>query len=985
MQGLVGRWRAAAAVALLLLLGACGGDDAPPAVAPSIVTQPQPVSVTAGQPASFSVGATGTAPLSFQWRRDGATIVGATAGSYTLSPTALTDNGAQITVVVSNSAGSVTSNAATLTVAAAPVPAIITTPPQNATVTAGQSASFSVTASGTAPIAYQWRRNGTDIAGATAAAYTTPATVLADNGAVFTVRVTNAAGGAESSGALLTVMAAPVAPSITTQPADVTLTAGQAASFSVVAAGAAPLSYQWRRNGTAIAGATAASYTTPVTAVADDGALFSVLVTNAVGNATSRNARLSVSPAPVAPSITTQPQAASVTAGQTASFSVAATGTAPLTYQWRRNGVPVTGATSASYTTAATTVADDGALISVVVTNIAGSAASADARLTVAPAPVAPTITTPPAAVTVQSGQTATFTVVAGGTAPLAYQWRRNGTPIMGATGASYTTPATVDVDTGARFSVVVSNVAGSVTSAEATLTVTPAPVVPTITAQPQGVSAVEGQSASFSVTATGSAPLAYQWRRNGTAIAGATASTYVTPATTLAESGAQFSVVVSNAAGSVASSAATLTVTPIQWAGIREEGTSGDERANAVATDANGNVIVGGKIVGTWPGTPADLRGGSLLAKYGPNGVPLWIQQMLGDEIKAVGVDAAGNVYAAGYQFFRPFPEFTSRGLNEGWVAKFDPNGNRLWVRGVGSDRDDFIEGMAVDAAGNVVVVGSTTGQINASGILNNGAGFVARLTTSGDFQWAVQVDSTGVWDRFFGVAMDAAGNAYVTGRFDGVLNGVGSAGFEDVLVMKVDPLGNELWSSRFGTQTRDEGLAITVNPTGTHVYVTGYTFGQWGLISQPTITKPFLIRLDGSDGSSPWQVTLTPAPALSGSASDRAQGYGIATSADGSAIYFTGYTRSALEGTTAGGIDLYVARYDSSGDPVWIRQFTAPVLFPAFPPGEVGNAITLDRNGDVFVVGTVTGGTLGAPATDAINEDWFVMKLRAATGVPY
>lgn len=974
------------------LLGACGGggDSSPPtppqAVAPAISAQPTPASVTAPAAATFSVTATGTAPLAYQWRRNGTPIAGATASSYTLSPTAVSDSGAQFTVVISNSAGSITSNAATLTVAAAPVPAIITTPPASATVTVGQTASFSVTASGTAPIAYQWRRNGADITGATAATYTTPATVLADNGAVFSVRVSNAAGSAESGGALLTVLPAPVAPSITTEPADAAVTAGQAANFSVVAAGTAPLTYQWRRNSTAIAGATAANYTTPATVTADDGALYSVVITNAVGSVTSRNARLTVSPAPLAPSITTQPQAASVTAGQTATFSIAATGTAPLTYQWRRNGVPITGATSAAYTTAATTVADDGALFSVVVSNVAGSATSANAPLTVTPAPVAPAITTQPAAVTVQSGQTATFTVAASGTAPLAYQWRRNGTPITGATGASYTTPATVDADNGARFSVTVSNVAGSATSSEATLTVTPAPVAPTITAQPQNVAVNEGQSASFSVSATGTAPLAYQWRRNGVAIAGASASTYVTPAAALADNGAQYSVVVSNSAGSATSAAATLSVLPIQWTGIREEGTTGSgERANAVATDAGGNVIVGGFIQGTWPDTPPDLRGGSLLAKYAPNGTPLWIQQMLGDEIKGVGVDAQGNVYAAGHQFLRPFPEITSRGANEGWVAKFDPNGNRLWVRGLGSDRDDFIQGMAVDAAGNVVVVGNSNGELNSSGAVNNGTAFIARFDTNGNFQWSRQLDSTGVWDAFFGVALDTAGNAYAAGRMDGVFGAGTPPGAEDVIVAKYDALGNQLWFTRIGTETRDEGLAIAVNPAGTHVYVTGYTLGQWGQVSQPNITKPFVIRLNGNDGSSPWQVTLTPPPALSGSFADRAQGYGIATNGDGSAIYFTGYTRSALEGTTAGGVDLYVARYDGSGAPVWIRQFTAPVTNPVFPPGETGNAITLDRNGEVFVVGVVGGGTLGAPATDESNQDWFVMKLRPATGVRY
>ncbi len=176
---------------------------------------------------------------------------------------------------------------------------------------------------------------------------------------------------------------------------------------------------------------------------------------------------------------------------------------------------------------------------------------------------VAPSITAQPQSVAVTAGQTASFSVTATGTAPLAYQWRRNGADIAGATSSTYTTPATTLADNGTPFTVVVSNAAGSVTSSAATLTVQAAAVGPSITAQPQSVSVTEGQTASFSVTATGTAPLAYQWRRNGTNIAGATSSTYTTPATTLADNGTQFSVVISNVAGSVTSSAATLTVTP--------------------------------------------------------------------------------------------------------------------------------------------------------------------------------------------------------------------------------------------------------------------------------------------------------------------------------------------------------------------------------------------------------------------------------------
>ncbi len=159
-----------------------------------------------------------------------------------------------------------TSGAATLTVNAAAVAPTITTPPANQTVTAGQTASFSVVAAGTAPLSYQWQKNGVNIAGATSSSYTTPVTATSDSGSTFDVVVSNTAGTVTSSAATLTVNAAAVAPTITTPPANQTVTAGQTASFTVVAAGTAPLSYQWQKNGVNIAGATSSSYTTPVTA-----------------------------------------------------------------------------------------------------------------------------------------------------------------------------------------------------------------------------------------------------------------------------------------------------------------------------------------------------------------------------------------------------------------------------------------------------------------------------------------------------------------------------------------------------------------------------------------------------------------------------------------------------------------------------------------------------------------------------------------------
>src|SRR6267142_2082377 len=255
------------------------------------------------------------------------------------------------------------------------------------------------------------------------------------------------------------------------------------------------------------------------------------------------------------PTIVTPPANQTVTAGQTATFSVTDSGTAPLSYQWQENGADISGATSASYTTAATTAQDNGAQFRVMVSNPAGSATSGMATLTV---DSPPTIVTPPANQTVTAGQMATFSVTASGTAPLSYQWQKNGADINGATLASYTTAATTAQDNGAEFRVVVSNPAGSATSGMATLTVDSPP---TILTPPANQKVVVGQTATFSIKASGTAPLSYKWQKNGADINGATLASYTTPAATAQDNGAQFRVVASNSAGKATSNPATLTV----------------------------------------------------------------------------------------------------------------------------------------------------------------------------------------------------------------------------------------------------------------------------------------------------------------------------------------------------------------------------------------------------------------------------------------
>src|SRR3981081_1807041 len=161
--------------------------------------------------------------------------------------------------------------------------------------------------------------------------------------------------------------------SITMQPAGQSVTAGQTATFDATAAGLGALTYQWKKNGVAIGGATFSTYTTPVTASSDNGTMFSVAVSDSTSTVTSNPAALTVTTVPVAPTITIHPGSQTIAAGQPAVFTVSATGTAPLLYQWKKNGAAISGANSLTYGIPGTLASDNGTSFSVTVSNTNGS------------------------------------------------------------------------------------------------------------------------------------------------------------------------------------------------------------------------------------------------------------------------------------------------------------------------------------------------------------------------------------------------------------------------------------------------------------------------------------------------------------------------------------------------------------------------------------------------------------------------------------
>lgn len=510
-------------------------------------SSPYDATTTEGSSASFSVYLTsGSAPFTYQWLKDGVALPGTNTQRLELNPVTRADAGSY-SVTVTNAAGTATSRQATLTVNP-PTPISFYQSPQNTSVYEGESASFYVGANGSGPITYQWLKNGNPIAGANSGSYSIQKTQLSDAGS-YSAKVTNPAGSATTLPAVLTVNP-PVLPSFTRQPLGQTVPYGESFSLSVDVSGSPPLSYVWKKDGIAV-GATDRSYYVS-NAKAEHGGVYTVVVTNPAGSVTSQSATVVVQPA-VVPFITQQPRSQTLAYGKSFELSVQASGSPTMTYQWKKDGVAL-GSSSSSYYVSNATPSNSG-VYTVVITNPAGSVTSTSATVTVNPA-IAPTISRQPASQSVAYGASISLSVQASGSPTLQYRWMKDGVA-LGATGSSYyinnATP-----DHNGRYTVVITNPAGSVTSEPAVISVSAA-VAPAITQQPQGRTADYGSSFSLSVQASGSPPLTYVWKKDGTTLQD-TDSSLSFYNSTPADSGV-YTVTVSNSVGSVTSQQATVLV----------------------------------------------------------------------------------------------------------------------------------------------------------------------------------------------------------------------------------------------------------------------------------------------------------------------------------------------------------------------------------------------------------------------------------------
>jgi|GEM_PF-1216413 len=428
--------------------------------------------------------------------------------------------------------------------------------PNSLTVNEENSFSLHVQAGGDGSISYQWKKNNQDIVGANSATYSVANANLSDAGS-YSVIVSNNGESLTSLHALITVTQVIKPISIIDQPRSLSLTVGDPIHLSVGISGDGPYDYQWKKDNQDIVAANLASYSVASANLSDAGSYNVTIMSN--GNSlTSFNALVSVSPIVEPISITLQPQALNLAAGDPINLSVSVTGDGPYNYQWQKGGSILSSETNSTLYIAKSVDADSGTY-SVTISNGVSEASSDFVSVIINAYTQHVTITEQPQTLNLTAGDPINLSVSVTGDGPYNYQWQKGGSILPSETNSMLYIAESVEADSG-TYRVTVSNDVSEASSDFVNVMVNTAIQPVTINQHPVNLTVTEGETANFQVSATGGGFISYQWRINSININSAYTNQLEINATDQENTG-NYDVIVTNSRGSITSNAATLTV----------------------------------------------------------------------------------------------------------------------------------------------------------------------------------------------------------------------------------------------------------------------------------------------------------------------------------------------------------------------------------------------------------------------------------------
>ncbi|HKR04734.1 MAG TPA: T9SS type A sorting domain-containing protein [Bacteroidia bacterium] len=373
-----------------------------------------------------------------------------------------------------------------------------------------------------------------------------------------------------------------------------------------------------------------------------------------------------------------------------------------------------------------------------------------------------------------------------------------------------------------------------------------------------------------------------------------------------------------------------------------------------------------------------------------------MWAKSAGGTAIdggKNVATDAAGNIIAIGF-FENSSITFgaitlTSGGSYDIFVVKYDPSGNVLWAKGAGGNEDDFGEGITTDLDGNIIATGafrSSAITFGTTTLINANPGytdiFIVKFDSSGNVIWANSSGGTDE-DGAISVATDLSGNIITMNTFLSPLISVGgttliNSGIVDLFVAKYDSAGNNVWVKSAGGADSDQGCSVSVGVTG-NIMATGYFRSSSITFGTTTITNSgspdgdiFVVKYDSS-GNVLW--------ARSAEGLNEERAYSISIDKYDNSI-LTGYfastvlTFNTITLANNGSNDIFVAKYDSSGNVMWANSAGGT-------NSEVGYSIASVTGGNIIVTGTFSSSLISFGTSTLTNTgygDLFVTKYDAS-----